>query len=229
MLSPSKVSLASPSGRCLILAGLLISLSTVHAETPITKNIESSVAAVQQSAAVSSLASNIQPATTDAAEVTTEAIAATKTEAKAEPVTPFYQKTDSQQGGAKTPPKIGSGGHLVNVALGLIAIIALIYALSQFVKRFGGGTFSGNSQLKILSSMPLGTRERIVLIDAGGQQLLLGITPTNINTLHVFTDPIVVDNKPEVQSDFSRKLMAILQQKPSSPSPNDKNDSAPQG
>lgn len=148
--------------------------------------------------------------------------------ATAEPVTGFYEKSNSPQTAIKPIPKVGSGSHLLNVTLGLMAIIGLIFALSLFVKRFGSGTFSANTQLKIISSMPLGTRERIVLIDAGGQQLLLGITPTNINTLHVFTDPIVVNNKPEVQSDFSQKLMAILQQKSPSPSPNNNNNSAAQ-
>ncbi|MEN0038865.1 MAG: flagellar biosynthetic protein FliO [Cellvibrio sp.] len=193
-----------------MLVAILFSTSSAYAETSSATTDVSSAQAAQQDKAVSSVASSLQSSA-------------------AETVTPFYQKTDAQQNAAKAPPKVGSGGHLVNVALGLIAIIALIYALSQFVKRFGGGAFSGNSQLKILSSMPLGTRERIVLIDAGGQQLLLGITPTNINTLHVFAEPIVIDNKPEAQSDFSRKLMTILQQKQSGPSSNDKNGSASQG
>lgn len=210
MSSRSKVPFGFICCRWLLLIGFALSTCAAYAETSPANNNDSSVSAAQQGAAVSSLVSGAQSSV-------------------AETVTPFYQKTDSQQNAAKAPPKIGSGGHLVNVVLGLIAIIALIYALSQFVKRFGGGTFSGNSQLKILSSMPLGTRERIVLIDAGGQQLLLGITPTNINTLHVFPEPIVIDNTPETQSDFSRKLMAILQQKQSGPSSNNKNDSAPQG
>jgi flagellar protein FliO/FliZ len=149
--------------------------------------------------------------------------------ATAEPVKSFYESSGATQSAPKQVPKIGSGGHLLNVTLGLVAIIGLIFVLSAFVKRFGSGTFSANSQLKILSSMPLGTRERIVLIDAGGQQLLLGITPTSINTLHVFTDPIVIDKNPEGPSDFSQKLMAILQQKTSSFPTNNKNDSAAQG
>lgn len=143
-----------------------------------------------------------------------------------EPVKPFYENSNTATTSHKPAPKIGSGGHLLNVTLGLIAIIALIFVLSAFVKRFGPGTFSTNAQLKILSSMPLGTRERIVLIDAGGQQLLLGITPTNINTLHVFSDPIVIDSKSAAPSDFSQKLMAILQQKTANVSSNSKNDSA---
>lgn len=210
MFSRSKVSLALAKYRWLMLVGLLFAISAVYAETSSTVNTVSSVVANQQGKADSSLASNT-------------------TASSAETVIPFYEKSSSPQNAAKTPPKIGSSGHLLNVTLGLIAIVALIFALSQFVKRFGSGNFSGNSQLKIISSMPLGTRERIVLIDAGGQQLLLGITPTNINTLHVFAEPIVIDNKTEVQSDFSRKLMAILQQKQTSASSNDKNDSASQG
>lgn len=125
---------------------------------------------------------------------------------------------------------IGGGRHLVNVTLALMGIIGLIFALSWFVKRFNQGSFSANAHIKILSAMPLGTRERIVLIEAGGQQLLLGITSTNINTLHVFETPVVVDSNEGGQSDFSRKLMSILQQKTTlstMQNPDNKNNSAP--
>jgi flagellar protein FliO/FliZ len=145
--------------------------------------------------------------------------------------TPLQQNTNTtQQNNANPAAPIGSGRHLVSVTLALMGIVGLIFALSWFVKRFSHGGFTTTSTIKILSSMPLGTRERIVLIDAGGQQLLLGITATNINTLHVFETPIVVDNKVETQSDFSRKLMAILQQKSpltSMQDSNNKNNSAP--
>lgn len=178
-------------------------------------------------AEMSSATSSVSSAVTEL-QSTADSTQASGSQTLAETVTPFYEKSGSPQNAIKSTPRVGSGSHLLNVTLGLIAIIGLIFALSLFVKRFGSGTFSANTQLKIISSMPLGTRERIVLIDAGGQQLLLGITPTNINTLHVFADPIVVDSKPELQSDFSQKLMAILQQKPSSTSSNNKNDSASQ-
>ena len=117
----------------------------------------------------------------------------------------YYQNANSKN------PKIGSGGHLLNVTLGLLLIIGLIFGLSWFVKRFSQGTFAGNTHLKIIATMPLGTRERIALIDAGGQQLLLGITPTQINTLHVFDVPVTTPAGDVNNSDFGRKLMAILQ------------------
>jgi flagellar protein FliO/FliZ len=130
-------------------------------------------------------------------------------------VTPFYDKSAAPAATPATTSNVGSAGHLVNTVIGLALIIALIFGLSFFVKRFGAGGFTNNNQLKILSSMPLGTRERIVLIDAAGQQILLGITPTNINALHVFPEPVVVSNDNTAQSDFGKTLMTLLQSKKS--------------
>jgi flagellar protein FliO/FliZ len=113
-----------------------------------------------------------------------------------------------------SPQKVSSASQLANLMGGLALIVVLIYGLSWFVKRFTQGGFMQNPSMKIVSAMPLGTRERLMLVDVGGKQLLLGVTATQINTLHVFDEPVVPAEKPQpVTSDFSQKLMAILQQK----------------
>lgn len=116
---------------------------------------------------------------------------------------------------AKAPPvKTGSAAQLANLLGGLALIVVLILGLSWFVKRFSRGGFMHNPTMKILSSMPLGTRERLMLIEVGSKQLLLGVTATQISTLHVFDEPVVAQQTTEPQgSEFSQKLMAILQQK----------------
>ena len=115
---------------------------------------------------------------------------------------------------ASPPQTTGSAAQLASLLGGLILILILIYGLSWFVKKFGQGGFMQNPSMKIVSSMPLGTRERLLLVDVGGKQLLLGVTATQINTLHVFDEPVVPAEKPQpIGSDFSQKLMAILQQK----------------
>jgi len=112
------------------------------------------------------------------------------------------------------PTKTNSASQLANLIGGLALIVILIYGLSWFVKRFSQGGFLHNPAMKIVSSMPLGTRERLMLVDVGGKQLLLGVTATQINTLHVFEEPVVQAEKAQpATSDFSQKLMAILQQK----------------
>jgi flagellar protein FliO/FliZ len=111
--------------------------------------------------------------------------------------------------------KTSSATQLANLLGGLALILGLIYALSWFVKRFNQGGFTQSSAIKMLAAMPLGTRERLMLVDVGGKQILLGITAQNINSLHVFDTPIVTatDANTKTPSDFSQKLMALLQNK----------------
>ncbi len=124
-----------------------------------------------------------------------------------------------------TATSVGGGRHLLSVTVALFGIIGLIFAISWFVKRFGHVGFSQNQHIKIIAAMPLGTRERIVLVDAAGQQLLLGITATSITTLHSFQEPAVLTEKDDRASDFSRKLMSILQQKPGAAGENNNDNS----
>lgn len=136
-------------------------------------------------------------------------------------VAPVYQAPNPAGVKANNPaPKSNSAAQLANLVGGLALILVLIYGLSWFVKRFSQGGFMQNPAMKILATMPLGTRERLMLVEVGGQQLLLGVTATAINTLHVFTEPVILAGEKSPQpaaqratSEFSQKLMAILQQK----------------
>lgn len=113
------------------------------------------------------------------------------------------------------PQKISGTSQLASLLGGLALILVLIFGLSWFVKKFSQGGLMQNPTIKMVSAMPLGTRERLMLVDVGGKQLLLGVTATQINTLHVFDEPVVTltDKAQSAPSDFSQKLMAILQQK----------------
>jgi flagellar protein FliO/FliZ len=113
-----------------------------------------------------------------------------------------------------TAPKAGPGANLMSVVFGLLVILGLIFALAWVVRKMGQGGLMNNSHIKVVSAMPLGTRERLVVIDIAGQQLLLGITATQINTLHVFPEPVIHQPDSSGQSEFGKKLLAILQQKP---------------
>jgi len=190
--------------KSILLASLLFSVVVAQAETALSSATEPAV--VEASPALTTNQPDVnQPLAAEPTSIQPTSIQPASTQPA--PVTPFYQNANN----ATSP--IGSGGHLLNVTLGLMAIIGLIFALSWFVKRFTQGAISGNSHIKMLSAMPLGTRERIVLIEVGNEQLLLGVTASTVNTLHVLSSPIVVADKKDITSEFSKKLMAILQQK----------------
>jgi len=114
-------------------------------------------------------------------------------------------------------PAVSTSAFFGEVMAGLIIVLLMIFALAWMVKRMGAGSFLTNQHMKIVASVAMGTRERVVVLDVGGKQILLGITPQNINTLHVFDEPVVselTDN--QAPSDFAQKIKYFMQKRPAS-------------
>lgn len=88
-------------------------------------------------------------------------------------------------------PEILSGGYLLQVFASLAIVIGMLMGVLWLMRRFNGVSRKGGGKLHVLASVNLGQRERAVLIAAGEKQLLLGIGPGNVRTLHVFDEPIV--------------------------------------
>lgn len=112
---------------------------------------------------------------------------------------------------------------MVSLGLGLLAVIAIIFGCAWIVRRMSGMTGGNTRAIKVVSVMPMGTRERIALIDVGGKQILIGVTPQAIRTLHVFDEPVVAPGEP-VTGDFARKLQGMIG-KSWAPGPANRDDS----
>jgi len=81
---------------------------------------------------------------------------------------------------------VGAGqAALGKLVLGLFAVLAVIYACAWAMKRLRLPNAFSNQALKIDSVINVGAREKIALLRIGDQQLLIGITPNSIQTLHV--------------------------------------------
>jgi len=104
-----------------------------------------------------------------------------------------------------------SQDQLIEVVIALGIVLALIYGLAWLVKRKQVVTGLTNVPMKTLGVLPMGVKEKIILVEVGGKQLLLGMTPTNINTLATFDEPII-DEKEQHSRSFSQKLKSILAQ-----------------
>ncbi len=85
----------------------------------------------------------------------------------------------------------GMQNSIASTVLGLFAIIALSFFLVWALKKMRLSQVLGvNSKLKIVSQLAVGQRERIAIIDVNGEQILIGITPTQINLLKSIEKPI---------------------------------------
>jgi flagellar protein FliO/FliZ len=82
----------------------------------------------------------------------------------------------------------GPAGGLLRVLLALVLVVAAIFAAAWVSRRARGAVGARSSNLDVLAQLPLGPRERAVLIRVGERQLLIGVTNGCIRTLHVL-DP----------------------------------------
>jgi flagellar protein FliO/FliZ len=95
------------------------------------------------------------------------------------------------------PSGVGSLGQ-VTLALGLV--LAVIFGAAWTLRRMRGFGKSTGAALNVIADLPLGQKERAVLIRCGSTQLLLGVAPGRVNTLHVLTEPVAVEPERDAQA-----------------------------
>jgi flagellar protein FliO/FliZ len=77
------------------------------------------------------------------------------------------------------------GSQALQVLLGTGLVIALLLAFLWVLRRYVQGTPAARAQrrVQILEAHSLGPRQRLVLVRVDGEDLLLGMTATEIRTL----------------------------------------------
>lgn len=99
---------------------------------------------------------------------------------------------------AAVEPGISSTGALATqVFLGLILVLALMFILAWLAKRMRlvPGSMGNNGAIRTLAVVSLGQREKLLLVQVGEEQLLLGVTNQQITCLHELKKPLEVNAK----------------------------------
>src|SRR5690625_5127410 len=77
---------------------------------------------------------------------------------------------------------------VLRVLASLALIIVTILALAWLARRTGWIQGKHQNRLKVVTSLRLGARSHISIIEVDNTQLVLGITPTQINVLHTLPE-----------------------------------------
>jgi flagellar protein FliO/FliZ len=106
-----------------------------------------------------------------------------------------------------------SASGLLRVVLALIVVLAAVLAAAWLARRmraFSGG--GASASLEMLAQLPLGTRERAVLVRVGDCRVLIGVAPGNVRTLHVLgpgtqplADALAADAAPPPANDVAAR------------------------
>ena len=78
------------------------------------------------------------------------------------------------------------------MTLALLVVLAAIFAVAWLVRRVRGiGSRVGNA-IDVLADVPLGPKERAVLLKVGTEQVLIGVAPGRVSALHVLREPVEI-------------------------------------
>lgn len=114
---------------------------------------------------------------------------------------------------AAVAPASGSGiaGQLAQLVLGLLLVLGLIFFLAWLLRRVQQAGPAGKGQvIDIVGSRALGPRDRLVLVQVGNEQILLGLSPGTITALHVLKEPVQVPSTEPASPEFAQRLMELL-------------------
>ncbi|OLU17404.1 flagellar biosynthetic protein FliO [Pseudomonas sp. PA1(2017)] len=104
----------------------------------------------------------------------------------------------------------GVAGQLVQLVIGLLLVIGLIFLLAWMMRRVQRLGPNNGKVIKIVATQALSPRDRLVLVQVGNEQILLGLTPGRINSLHVMGEPVHLADAEPASTEFSQRLMELL-------------------
>lgn len=107
----------------------------------------------------------------------------------------------------------GAAGAIGGTLFALVLVVGLIFGLAWIARRMPGVASRGNASLRVVASLALGPRERVVVVDVGGTQLLLGVGAGGTRALHTLASPLPAEASAQ-QIPFAQLLAQHFGKKP---------------
>ncbi len=112
----------------------------------------------------------------------------------------------------KTLPHTGSE-QLIKMVFGLLFVLMMIFLLAFLFKKYIGSNLIVNTSLKTIAGVSVGQKERVVLVQIGERQILVGVSPGQVNILYTLEKGEEVSVKDETSKySFSEKFKQSMTQ-----------------
>ncbi|MFK7974642.1 MAG: flagellar biosynthetic protein FliO [Halioglobus sp.] len=104
---------------------------------------------------------------------------------------------------AAEPPRaeIFDSAYLMQVIGALLLVFGCLFGFAYVMKRFNGVPAGDRKSLRVVGSVKVGNREKIVLLDTGENQLLVGVAAGNVRTLYVYEEKQSAPERTLVQNE----------------------------
>ena len=111
-----------------------------------------------------------------------------------------------------------ASGDIAAWSIGLLIVLSVFFLCVWGIRKLSGLTVSGAEKMRVVGGLSLGMREKIILLQVGKKQLVLGITPGRIETLHVLEGDDCLLKEETVstaaETGFAQKLLQAIKARP---------------
>ncbi|MDH1102279.1 flagellar biosynthetic protein FliO [Pseudomonas mosselii] len=112
---------------------------------------------------------------------------------------------------AAAPLPGGLGAQLAQMVFGLLLVVGLIFFLAWLLRRMQGNAQRGAQVIEIVGSRAIGPRDRLLLVQVGKEQILIGHSPGSIEALHVLAEPVEVPaTTRQAAPEFAQRLLELM-------------------
>lgn len=87
---------------------------------------------------------------------------------------------------AQSAAERSAAGGILEITLALLVVLAAIFGFAWLARRARMLTGAANGRIEVLADLSLGVKERVVLVRVRDAELLLGVAPGSVSTLHAF-------------------------------------------
>ncbi|MES3008567.1 MAG: flagellar biosynthetic protein FliO [Pseudomonadota bacterium] len=123
--------------------------------------------------------------------------------------------TAAAAAGEQASTTLGLGAAL-EMLLWLAVVIGVILLCAWGFRRLNGTVLTAANVIRVRSVISVGNRERIALLEVGDKQILVGLCPGQISTLHVFEENVLPPlsdaekNSAASAGEFASKLQSFI-------------------
>ena len=99
----------------------------------------------------------------------------------------------------------------LQVFIGLLAVIFVIFFLSVLLKKLNMLP-KGSGLIKILAGISIGNKDRLLLIQVGEEQILIGTSPGRVSKIHQLSEKVLLQeesNTSSPENNFKNLLKSV--------------------
>lgn len=103
---------------------------------------------------------------------------------------------------------VTSNTNATTMILSLLIVLMVVAVSAYILKKFQVTTQGSNQCLKVISSIHIGAKERVIIVQVAKKQLVLGVTANQITLLDTLNEPL--ESTKNTTESFDKSVISRL-------------------